>query len=350
MINLIPFKLFESEKKLHPNGEEFLLYLEKFPHKDIFNSWFTVEPRSTGRVSIKGGHLPSQTRFEKNSDGIWTYHYSASGKDYGHQKGNLHDLFMQLMKDSVKKGAPSYLNKKDMDTILADDKWFFSSLTDKEDEIYKKIQSKLQGESGIVLDFTELELPGVKNLQNLGLLSKTFKGKLGEISYVVIREDLDDSHQGPFWSIVNKVVSKEDPKYYTRLSNVDSMTFYPKGTGISARSTNDKMQIDIGAVNEEEAVKMIEKTVMKYMLKNSVVVNGDVSKETRAFVDSLYHQFIKSSIEGTDVNVILDEYFLKNPLDLWFLDPLPNVKAGVLKRTGLRDVSGLGRSMKLGVV
>lgn len=353
MKNLTPFKLFESEKKLHlhPDCDEFLKHLEKFQHKDIFKEWFTIEPRSTGRVSIKGKFLPSQTRFEKKSDGTWSYYYSASGKYYGQQEGNLEDLFVQMIKDSVKKGAPSYLNKKDIDTILADDEWLFSSITGKEDEIYKKIQSKLHGESGIVLDFTGLKLPVIENLQSLGLLSKEFKGKLGEISYSVIHEDFGDHHhQGPFWPIINKVISKEDPNYYTRLSNVGFMTFYPKGSGISARSTNNRVQIDIGAHNDEDAVKMIEKAVMKYMLKNTINIYGNVSKGTRDFIQSLYRHFIESSTDETEVNTILDNYFTENPFDLWMLDKFPGMKSGILKRTGIKDLSKIGKSLNLGMI
>jgi hypothetical protein len=348
MINLLPFKIFEAEKKLHPDCQEFLTELEKYPHKNIFKSWFKIIPRSTGRISIEGKYLPSVTKFEKRHFGDWKYLFSASGKDYGMQiSDSLQDLFPQLIKDSIKKGSPSYLNKKDIDTALADNEWLFSNITEDEYSIYKKIQSKLQGGTGIILDFTQLDLPGVKGLQELGLLSKEFKGNLGEISFSVIKEGQTDL---PFWSIVDKIVSKEDHRYYIRMSNVDSMTFYPKGSGVSARSTNQRMQIDIGAKTEKEAVELIEKTILKYMLKNYLTINGDVSDEIRNFVNALYRRFVKSSMEGVEIDSILDEYFQNNPLDLWVLDSLPKLKSGVLRRTGLRDVSDLGRSLKSGII
>lgn len=345
MINLLPFKIFEAEKKLHPDCQEFLSELEKYPHKNIFKSWFKVIPRSTGRISIEGKYLPSVTKFEKRHFGDWQYLFSASGKDYGMQiSDSLQDLFPQLIKDSIKKGAPSYLNKKDIDTVLADDEWLFSNITDDEYSIYKKIQANLQGESGIILDFTQLNLPGVKALQELGLLSKEFKGSLGDISFNVIKEQTDL----PFWSIVDEIVSKEDPRYYISMGNVDSMTFYPKGSGVSARSTNPRMQIDVGAKTEKEAVELIEKTVLKYMLKNYLTIDGDVSDQTRNFVNSLYQRFIKSSIAGTEMDSILVEYFQKNPLDIWFLDSLPDLKKKVIKKAGIRDLSSLGKSLSTG--
>jgi hypothetical protein len=47
---------------------------------------------------------------------------------------------------------------------------------------------------------------------------------------------------------------------------------------------------------------------------------------------------------------ILDRYFLKNPLDLDLLDPYPDVKAGVVERTKMKDVSALARSIRKGLI
>ena len=38
----------------------------------------------------------------------------------------------------------------------------------------------------------------------------------------------------------------------------------------------------------------------------------------------------------------LDDYFKKNPLKLYLLDPLPQMKADIIKRTGIRDLSKVG--------
>jgi len=42
---------------------------------------------------------------------------------------------------------------------------------------------------------------------------------------------------------------------------------------------------------------------------------------------------------------ILDEYFKQNPLKLHILDEHPDIKAGVLRRTGIRDLSNLGKGL-----
>jgi len=46
---------------------------------------------------------------------------------------------------------------------------------------------------------------------------------------------------------------------------------------------------------------------------------------------------------------MIDSYFKENPLDLDLLDHLPEVKAGVLQRTGMRDTSKLAKIMRRGV-
>lgn len=45
----------------------------------------------------------------------------------------------------------------------------------------------------------------------------------------------------------------------------------------------------------------------------------------------------------------IDDYIRKNPLDMDFLDDFPHIKAGVLQRTGLKDMSSLARTMRKGI-
>jgi hypothetical protein len=47
-------------------------------------------------------------------------------------------------------------------------------------------------------------------------------------------------------------------------------------------------------------------------------------------------------------NNVLDEYFKKNPINLHILDDYPDIKAGVLKRTGIRDLSRIGKVINKG--
>jgi hypothetical protein len=60
-------------------------------------------------------------------------------------------------------------------------------------------------------------------------------------------------------------------------------------------------------------------------------------------------QVLATSLISSNLKAI-DSYFLKNPLDLDLLDPFPDIKAEVLRRTGLKDLSGLARSIRRGTV
>jgi len=46
----------------------------------------------------------------------------------------------------------------------------------------------------------------------------------------------------------------------------------------------------------------------------------------------------------------LDEYFTRNPLKLYILDNAPEMKKGVLARTGIKDLSKIGRSLDKGII
>jgi hypothetical protein len=49
-------------------------------------------------------------------------------------------------------------------------------------------------------------------------------------------------------------------------------------------------------------------------------------------------------------NDVLDKYFKENPLELYLLDSYPKIKDEVLKRTGIKDMSHLGRALKKGMI
>ncbi len=46
----------------------------------------------------------------------------------------------------------------------------------------------------------------------------------------------------------------------------------------------------------------------------------------------------------------IDEYFKKNPLDLYKIDDMPSFKADVLRRTGIKDYGNIGRKLKTGMI
>jgi hypothetical protein len=46
----------------------------------------------------------------------------------------------------------------------------------------------------------------------------------------------------------------------------------------------------------------------------------------------------------------LDDYFKKNPMKIYVIDDQPEVKEGILKRTGLKDFGKIGRKLKSGMI
>ena len=46
----------------------------------------------------------------------------------------------------------------------------------------------------------------------------------------------------------------------------------------------------------------------------------------------------------------LDDYFRENPLEIYVLDDQPEVKEGVLKRTGLKDFGNIGKKLRSGMI
>lgn len=355
MKNLIPYKLFEAVTASHPDGVEFLEELEKSPYKEILDSWFAFTPRRTGRVTVKGDYLPSQTFFEKTQDGRnWYYIYSASGRYYGRQEGDLQNLFGRLIKDSIRKGAPSYLNRKDLDRVLSDDEWIFSNLDTNHKLIYERIKGKLTEESGIISDFKGIKFPLLDQLQDLGLV-KIEDSTLGSIVVVFVsnyRYATGYHLDTKYWKLIYALLG--DPKGDTYLSESRSVIFYPKGEGTKTRSKSADgiIKCEVGYGKVEDVITAIENIVKKYMLKNELGYYQEkqwgevdqVSKESINLANAFYISLVRSSFEGKvdSSEQILDNYFKKNPTEIYLLNSMPKLKADIIKRTGIRDLSHLG--------
>jgi len=95
-------------------------------------------------------------------------------------------------------------------------------------------------------------------------------------------------------------------------------------------------------------------------IKNALIIldRGSVDVEdTRAGVEAIKRHWddnpdrskkasqLASTVLSDD---IIDEYFKNNPLKLYILDDYPDIKSGVLKRTGMKDLSGVGKGLQRG--
>jgi len=352
MKNLITYKIFEAVSKLHPDAEEFLEEIEKSPYKKILDSWFTFTPRKTGRITIKGQSMPSQAWFEKNGTGNWYYTYSASGRYYGRQDGDLQYLFINLIKDAIKKGAPSYLNRKDLKDALDDNDWFFSNIDSDYSGIFKKIKDKILGESGIVDNFNNLDLPFLNRLQELGL-AKVDNGKLGEM-YVKLIDNLENASANSLntehWQNINRILEgQKNLTYTTRLDKYRFFAFYPKGNGVKVKTYEKEVNCQIGLSDEQEVAQKIHDIIKKYTEKSRIRYRNlsgisSPSDEAIEIVNILYHSLLDSALntENTKIETTLDDYFKKNPLELYILDSVPQMKADIIRRTGIKDLSNVG--------
>ena len=300
--------------------------------------------------------MPSEAWFEKNGTGNWYYTYASSGRYYGRQDGDLQYLFINLIKDAIKKGAPSYFNRKDLKDALDDNDWFFSNIDSDYSGIFKKIKNKILGESGIVDNFKNLDLPFLNRLKELGL-AKVDNGKLlhfGEI-HVEFMEDLARASANFLnteqWQNINLILGfqKNSTRMTTRLDNTRFFAFYPKGNGAKIKTYKNKVNCEIGLSDEQEVVQKIHDIIKKYTKKNNIGYRDlsridSPSKESIEIVNILYHSLLDSALntENTKMETPLDDYFKKNPLKLYLLDPLPQMKADIIKRTGIRDLSKVG--------
>jgi hypothetical protein len=95
-------------------------------------------------------------------------------------------------------------------------------------------------------------------------------------------------------------------------------------------------------------------------VKNALIIldQGGVQVEDNRRDGEVIQRHWKDNPEGSKIasqlvstvltDDVLDNYFKKNPLKLHILDEYPGLKSGVLKRTGMRDLSSVGKGLYSG--
>ena len=90
---------------------------------------------------------------------------------------------------------------------------------------------------------------------------------------------------------------------------------------------------------------------------NTETVTKIMEIETKKFQKSAHEDFTVYVYDVEEAKelvltsgLVSDEHFKKNPLDLRFLKNLPELKADILKRTGLQDFSDLGNILSGGYI
>jgi len=97
-----------------------------------------------------------------------------------------------------------------------------------------------------------------------------------------------------------------------------------------------------------------------YQVKSLIEIDGLMIPHlrfTRSFVRKQFidgterEKSLLSTILDNEIDrPFLDEYFMKNPLEIYVLNDQPEVKEGILKRTGIKDYSRIGRHLKSGMI
>ena len=134
--------------------------------------------------------------------------------------------------------------------------------------------------------------------------------------------------------IPNKKIKEDASVYGISLESIEGIPFDIKTLRTSF--------FDVSPYNIETALLVLEKGSIRTFIKVGGEIemrnDGALGKDTEA------RELILTAL--TEEN--LDPYFKKNPLKIHYLDKHPDIKAGVLKRTGIRDLSRLGKNLDTG--
>ena len=151
-------------------------------------------------------------------------------------------------------------------------------------------------------------------------------------------------------------------------SDGPSITIIPRGKGkkiIANKNSPDygignirrrSIKISLGYETVDELVEAIEKILTEWISKTNVYALPKAATDSRDLekYDILTNLLRSRLLDGADttkdVDAIFDEHMKKNPLDIHLLDDYPQIKAGVLRRTGIRDYSAIGRNLKNGLI
>jgi len=184
---------------------------------------------------------------------------------------------------------------------------------------------------------------------------------------IKVLEFLPDSIDGWFDCSNNQLTSlKGSPKkvkslYYCSTNHLESLDGCPEEVEVFSCHSNKLKSLEGGPKRAEKyrcsynplvSLKGAPIEVVDFEFDSIKIKEGEWNLAT--FFDILSNgstrekELIETIIDTSDE--ALDSYFTENPLDLYVLDPFPELKAGVLKRTGMKDLSKMGRNLKSGLI
>jgi hypothetical protein len=118
---------------------------------------------------------------------------------------------------------------------------------------------------------------------------------------------------------------------------------------VKVKTYEKEVNCQIGLSDEQEVAQKIHDIIKKYTEKSSLKYRNlsgisSPSDEAIEIVNILYHSLLDSALntENAKIETTLDDYFKKNPLELYILDSVPQMKADIIRRTGIKDLSNVG--------
>jgi hypothetical protein len=360
--------------------EEFNKALNSPEGKD-FKKWFWTQQVRTGRSyiykenSVKGINIPSRSYFDKSPNSEeWYFEFSSSNGTYGttYDK-DLKSLLREFMATAVRKSRPSSITEKQIKDFFSKESNFpKGNFPDPE-----KIYSSVIGESGFITDFSFLmDLPMIKRISDLGIpisikenaglrsIHIGFSNSSSDIN-VVIEKIFGKEYSDSLSEIIKNIPRNNlHSDWYILLSEsgLNPYLIEPKtSSGKNAVKGRYATSLRLGFDTKEK----IEKLTEDFIKDRITLINPTLKEGWRPgeLLIKPLGEYIKNKILGEPIGDLkekskerIEEILLdligprieKNPLDLYLLNDMPDLKEKVIRRYGIEDFSKLGRAFGKG--
>jgi len=357
-------QLFEATK-MHEDCEEFFDILNGTRELEQIKKWYDLAQVRTGRINVKviknnpNGYinLPGSPFFHKARSDRWMFTFVSSGKFYGMKdSSDLVTLAKTFIKDIIYKSAPVDFNRAEANKMLDDENFIFSKIWKTPSEPYIEYRSNKGNEIITNLSFVEKK--------------SNLLGTLGKISKVYVKGDENlNSLYIDLSNVVDLIPDELKDALGVHRYDIEmdaaEIDIIPKGIGTKTISNSKvsrgpsreirKVKITIGYKTEEEVVKAVDDIIKKYAKSIIVYIKNRNGGPSDMIESELLTSIVRSLLGGDlsdneDSMSVIDNYFKKNPLELYVLNNNPKLKAEVIKRTGIKDYSRLGMGLKNGLL
>jgi hypothetical protein len=378
---ILSYSIFEGKTEDY-KVEEFKKALDSPEGKD-FQRWFDIKYVRTGRGyihkknEIKGINIPGRSYFDFNGypgGGEWYYEFSSSNGLYGTTYNqDLKSLLRIFMVDAVRKSRPASITEKQIREFFSGD----SNPRKGDFPDPEKIYSSIIEESGFITDFSFLmDLPIIKRISDLGIpiYVRNTKGissiymdftVSSKISNNIIEKILGKEYSDSLDEVIEKIPSNTSSKWQIVLfESFGSLGIEPKSES-GRKVYNGRLEtiLRLGFSSKEKIGEQAEKFIREKITLINIRSVFKRGWNERTHINPL-SQWIEKKILGESIEGLEEEskerieeilleliepHIEKNPLDLYIVDELPDLKEKIMKRYGIeKDFSKLGKAFGKG--